>query len=94
MATQLFRCFSGPLTRNGALQDGNYELLVHGASISGWVGGDFRSAIAIPISFMHTLVTPMETGRLVLPSSISSDRALGSRQMMSVTMGCSTSMGS
>ncbi len=34
--------FSGPLTRNGALQDGNYELLVHGASISGWVGGDFR----------------------------------------------------
>ena len=34
--------FSGALTRNGALLDGNYELTILGSRISGWVGPDYK----------------------------------------------------
>jgi len=34
--------FSGSMTRNGALQDGNYELRVIAANVIGWLGVDYN----------------------------------------------------
>jgi parallel beta-helix repeat protein len=33
--------FSGAMTRNGALKDGNYQLRIRGASVVGWQGDDY-----------------------------------------------------